>query len=587
MKLLTLFLIFIGASCSGTGKRVDPLGPAGGSKDDIPDEFPVSTDQTKKLFIDKTEQYGLTNIKAYNMNVVDLNQDYYSDLVVIPSFYSYPQFFQFNIAQRKFIERSTPFKNPVKASFILFYDLNQDKILDAIVGVLNQKTELSKEPLKIFYGEMDQGELIFDKAQTLDITISNSTLGLIDYDLDGNLDLFIGNWFKMVEENPFPAPDYLFRSDKGDFKDVSSLLVGEQEMDPTRAMHIAATPTYGSQICDVDQNGFPDILTVSTNRFDNNLWMNRYRFRNQSRYFENIGKTSGFSSDSEGLINKQGGGRTFGVACADYNNDGIMDIFLGELTHNYDNSGVDKSSVLTGRTFKYPPKFFRTEYFLDSFDPGWHEADRRGVWVDFNNDGRLDLLVDNSGYPPHSKMILFEQLHDKSFENKAAEYGLDIVNPISSVILDINRDGKMDILTAQSQIRDETITPTIRVFENNLPSEGRSVRFFLRGEKSNTHGLNATIILKVEKDGIIQNRLQNVAYSYGSLPPQNEEGVHFGIDQGEKLDSVIVRWPYSGEANTSRASMERKYELKDNFEGYLNITLCESGNYLIGRRNCL
>ena len=28
-------------------------------------------------------------------------------------------------------------------------------------------------------------------------------------------------------------------------------------------------------------------------------------------------------------------------------------------------------------------------------------------------------------------------------------------------------------------------------------------------------------------------------------------------------------------------------KLKDDFEGYLNITLCETGNYLIGRRNCL
>lgn len=587
MKLLSRILILTLLSCSGIGQRQDPLGPAGGSKDDIPDDFPEDQTSKQKLFEDKTEQYGLRNIKAYNMNVVDLNQDYYSDLVVIPSFYSYPKFYQFNIAQRKFEERKSPFLNPVKASFILFYDLNQDKILDAVVGVLNQKTELSKEPLKIFYGKMKAGELIFDQAQTLDITISNSTLGLIDYNLDGNLDFFIGNWFKMVKENPFPAPDYLFKFDNGKYTDVSEILVGEQEMDPTKAMHIAATPTYGAQICDIDQNGFPDILTVSTNRFDNKLWMNRYKFRNKSRTFEEIGKISGYSSDADGLLNKQGGGRTFGIACADYNNDGIMDIFLGELTHNYDNSGVDRSSVLTGRTFKYPPKFYRTEYFLDSFDPGWHEADRRGIWVDFNNDGRLDLLVDNSGYPPHSKMILFEQMPDKSFENKASEYGIDIVNPISSVVLDINRDGKMDILTAQSQIRDESITPTIRVFENNLPSNGRSVRFFLRGKSSNTHGLNATIILKVEKEGIIQNRLQNVSYSYGSLPPQNEEGVHFGLDEGEKLDSVVVRWPYSKEANTSRASMEKKYELRDNFEGYLNITLCESGNYLIGRRNCL
>ena len=284
MKLLSVLLIFTGVSCSGILQRPDPLGPAGGNKDDIPDEFPVDKKLETKFFEDKTEQYGLENVKAYNMNIVDLNQDYYSDLVIIPSFYSYPQFYQFDIGKRKFVPRKSPFLKPVKASFILFYDLNGDKILDAIVGVLNQKTELSKEPLKIFHGNNDGGDLVFEEAHTINVTISNSTLGLIDYNLDGRLDLFVGNWFKMVESNPFPAPDYLFESTGEGYKDVSSLLLGEHEMDPTKAMHIAATPTYGSQICDIDQNGFPDILTVSTNRFDNNLWMNRYQFRNQKRY---------------------------------------------------------------------------------------------------------------------------------------------------------------------------------------------------------------------------------------------------------------------------------------------------------------
>jgi hypothetical protein len=338
----------------------------------------------------------------------------------------------------------------------------------------------------------------------------------------------------------------------------------------------------------MDQNGFPDIITTSTNKYQNKLWMNRYKFREKYRYFENFGTSSGVAGDSEGLINTQGSGRTFGVACSDYNNDGIMDLFLGELSHNYDHEGIDKSSLLTGRSLKFPPKFYRTEYFLDNFDPNWHQADRRGVWVDLNNDGLQDLVIDNSGYPPYTRLIAFEQQHDHSFINKSQEYGIDIINPIATVTADFNRDGKMDILTAHSQIRDEALKPRLFLFENNLDLKNRrSVRFYLRGDKANYHALNAMVILKVKTEKGFQYRRQNVSYSYGSLPPQNEEGIHFGLNEGEDIDSVIVRWPYSKSLNQSRAGLEKSYKISIKFKDFMNITLCETGAYLIGRKKCL
>lgn len=583
-----MLIFFVG--CSGVLKRKDILGPAGGAKDDIPDNFPEEAKLNTVQFTDKTDDYGLTGVSATSLYVVDFNGDFYSDIVVIPSYYSYPQFYFYDRAKKKFVKGKSPFKYPAKASFLIFTDLNNDQVLDAIIGVLNQKTELSKEPLKIFMGSKAGGQLSFDKPIEIKLSLSNSTIGLVDYDLDGFLDLYIGNWFQMVGDNAIPAPDYLFQNVKGkEFVDITKKLRGENKQNPDKTMFFNATPTYGSQICDMDQNGYPDILTTSTNRFDNKLWMNRYLFREKQRFFEEQGRFANYSADSDGLINKQGGGRTFGIACADYNNDGIMDVFLGELNHNYDNAGVDKSSILTGRTFKYPPKFYRTEYFLDSFDPQWHEADRRGVWADFNNDGLMDLIVDNSGYPPHSRLIFFQQLYDHSFTNKAQEYGIDLVNPISTVTLDINRDGKLDILTAQSSLRDELLKPRLFLFENNLELKGkRSLKFYLRGQKSNSYGINATVILKViTKDGKLESRMQNVSYSYGALPPQNEEGIHFGLNEGETLDSVVVRWPFSTGVNAIRSQMEKRYKISYEFEDTINVTLCENGNYLIGRRNCL
>jgi len=541
------------------------------------------------FFIDKAEYYGLDKIKAYNLNVVDLNGDDYSDIVVLPSFYSEPQFYYFNIAKKKFIRGESPFPEAIKASYLLFYDINNDKILDAITGVLNQKTEVSKEPFRIYHGKLRKDKsLHFVEFKTNLKASPNSSVGLIDYNLDGQLDFYISNWFGRHKGNPIPHRDVLLsKTDKG-YEDISRFLVGETKQNADKAMYINATPTYGVQVCDMDQNGYPDILTSSTNHYPNKLWMNRYKFREEYRYFENVAVKSGYASDTEGLLNTQGGGRTFGVACADYNNDGIMDVFLGELTHNYDNEGVDKSSILTGRTLKSSPRFFRTEYTQDSFDPNWHQADRRAIWADMNNDGLLDLLVDNSGYPPYTNLVYFEQHPDHSFSNMAKEYGLNIMNPISTVVLDVNRDGKLDILTSQSTIRDDAIAPRMHLFENNLDMNGnKSLRFYLRGKKSNYHGLNATVVLKVKKGKEYIYRTQNVAYSYGALPPQNEEGIHFGVTPDEEIINVTVRWPYSTKLNENRSSIEKIYSLKLDIADYMYITLCEEGDYLIGRRECL
>ncbi|MBT4792776.1 MAG: CRTAC1 family protein [Halobacteriovoraceae bacterium] len=588
MKIKLLLTLLLMASCS-TNRGVGKPFQLEHNLDAIPDEFEQEKGTVVKSFVDKTKYYGLEGIKAYNFNIVDINGDGFSDIVAIPSFYAQPQFYLYDIHKHKFIKSRSPFAKTLKVSFLLFYDLNQDKIIDAITGVLNQETELSKQPLRVFYGSRDKNKnLILTENYKFKDSSPNTTVSLIDYNLDGKLDLFVGNWFKKVNGHPRPVADQLYLNQGKKFKNVSHLLLAESKQTVSKTMLVNASPTYGSQTCDMDQNGFPDIITTATNKFKNNLWMNRYKFREKYRYFENFGVVSGVAGDPEGVLNTQGSGRTFSVACADYNNDTIMDVFLGELSHNYDAEGIDKSSLLTGRSLKFPPRFYRTEYFLDHFETNWHQADRRAIWLDYNNDGLLDLIVDNSGYPPHTRLILFEQLADHSFVNKSKELGIDIINPISTVIADFNRDGKMDILTSQSKIRDETLESRVYLFENNLElAKKKSIRFYLRGKKSNTHGLNAMIILKIKNQKGFEYRRQNVSFSYGSLPPQNEEGVHFGINEGESIEKVIVRWPYSKSLNQTRAGLEVSYKVSIELADFMNITLCEDGQYLIGRRKCL
>ena len=542
------------------------------------------------VFHDKTKEYGLTGIHGVSFNAVDLNGDGRTDLVVLPNFYNRPHFYLFSAKENKFIEWDhDPLPLDFKASFLVFNDLNKDGVVDLISGVLNQKSEMTQVPLKVYYGKTVEGKLQFTDSGLNLPSEPTSSVTIVDYNLDGWPDIFVSNWFDNMGAETKMVPDRLLENQKGVFKDVSHLLLKETVKSADQLFPPEARPTFGSSSCDIDQNGFPDILTVSSGGYRNKLWMNILDKTNGNRYFEDVGVESNYAADHNGSLIPTGGGRSFFSACADYNSDGLMDIFLGELSHAYDNSSVDKSSVLTGSRDTYPPYFIRTEYLSDAHNDYWNQGDRRAVWFDYNLDGRIDLLVDNSGFPPHSKLVFFEQEETKAFANVAGQLGIDIVNPMSSIVLDLNNDGKLDIITSQNNIRRSEIPARLYVFENHVKTTGRAWRFHLQGIRANTDALGAMVMLYTRRDGenIVQRRW--VEYSQGGLPSQNEKGVHFGVDAKTEVLGVKVRWPYVKTKGFQVGEVVEKLYPLEKFKKHnspIELTLCENGGVFLGKMKC-
>lgn len=543
-------------------------------------------------FIDKTDDYGLSSLYAVTFNAVDFNFDGHTDLAILPTYYSRPKFYVWNQKENKFLPWShDPLPIDFKASYLLIYDMNKDRIPDLIAGVLNQRSEVSQIPLKIYYGQMWEGKLTFEEVpEALNLPIEpTSSVSVIDYDLDGWPDIFVSNWYENKNNQYLPVADRLLRNNKGKFEEVTHLLREEADKTSDQLYPPNAKPTYGSSTCDIDQNGFPDIMTVSSSGHKNKLWMNNRGSGTSERHFEDIAVIANYSSDPDGSLIPTGGGRSFFSACTDYNDDGLIDIFLGELSHAYDNESVDRSSVLTGSKELYPPYFLRTEYVSDANSESWNQGDRRGVWFDYNLDGKVDIAVDNSGFPPYSRLVLFEQDETRSFINVASQLGIDIVNPTGTIVLDVNKDGKPDILTSQNNIRKAEIPPRLYLFENNLDIKGRkSVKINLHGIKSNTSGLGAMVMLYTEVKGkkIVQRRW--VEYSQGGLPSQNEAGILFGLENGAKLVGVKVRWPFVQKKGfTSGEVIEKLYPIKHSqTDNHLEVTLCEDGKVLRGKMSC-
>lgn len=586
-KLLLLFFAvsLLGCSTAGKWEVIGKKIVKEVKKNEI-EAGPSLKEKKARTFFDKTKEYGLENIKATHLYSVDLNNDLYSDLVVLPSFYSVPEFFFFDSKKKKFLKREdSPFEEVIRASYLNFFDLNKDGILDVLVGSLNQKTELTRYPPRIFLGEIEKGRIYFYKeVGGLQEELLPTSAGIaIDLNLDGNLELFFANWFDFSKEKPKPQPDKILSWDGKRFKNTSYLLKGEFKYNSDLSSYTNARATFGASTCDIDQNGFPDILTASSSGMPNKLWLNLYDEKFKDRVLIDYGVESGFAKDREGRFDPLGAGNTVFSKCSDYNNDGIMDVVVGEITHAYDSDRRDRSSILTGSRFKFPPYFYRTEYQLQEERENWDQGDRQGNWVDLNFDGLTDLIVDNSGFPPHSRLVYFTQNSDHSFEDIAKAERIDILNPSGTIVVDLNRDGKMDIITGQSDIRLSGLKTRIYVFENQIKRKGkRSIRFFLRGKKANLHGLGAMVILKTNKSTM----RQYVEYNSGSQPSQNEEGIYFGLGK-QRLNQVQVEWPFSNSKDVAkRGPLLKNYSLKNlKFKNHLDLTLCESGKFKIGRKS--
>jgi hypothetical protein len=444
--------------------------------------------------------------------------------------------------------------------------------------------------VRFFKGSIIKDKIWFTEKKLIDASPApTSGISLVDVNGDGRLDLYLSNWFQEIRGAPTPVPDRLLVWHKDRWRDQSDLLENELVMNDTKESYINATPSYGASTCDLDGDGFPEILTASSSGYANKLWHNRYQLEGNKRYFVDIGSKTNYAKDAEGFHVPRGGGRSFFSACADYNNDGLMDVYLGELTHSYDADSVDKSSILTGIK-QTEISFMRTEYLVETEKINWSRADKRAIWFDYNLDGLMDLLVMDSGYPPHSRLVLFEQDDRHDFLNVAAKLGIDMMNPSGTITLDINNDGQMDLLTSQSKIRNEKIPTQLKLYINKSRLPGsRSIRFFPRGITANTHAIGAMIQFQVKKvNGKIEWRSQWVEYTQGGLPSQNEEGILFGLAQGEVALQVRVRWPTpSGVQAQGRSTLEKNYKLDGiKFDQFLPVTLCEDGRIFLEKKFC-
>src|SRR5262245_26479741 len=250
----------------------------------------------------------------------------------------------------------------------------------------------------------------------------SSSAGFVDYDRDGDLDLFVIRYLEYdIKENPycgFQKPGYRMYCDPRMFDGKPAILYRNNGngtfTDVSKAAGID-NPTskgLGLAVGDIDNDGWPDIY-VANDGVRNFLYHNQ---RNGT--FLDIAYGAGVGFDGHGR--PQAG---MGTEIADYDGDGLPDIFVTnfseELNTLYRNLGgllFEDATEKAGLHSGFIPLGFGTRLF------------------DYDNDGDLDIHVTNGHvidnvplYHLHltyaQRDLLYENLGNGRFKDVSATAG--------------------------------------------------------------------------------------------------------------------------------------------------------------------
>lgn len=393
----------------------------------------------------------------------------------------------------------------------------------------------------------------------------SSSCGWLDYDSDGDLDLFVCNyvaWSKETDEEldftldgslrgygrptDFAGvfPD-LYRNDgDGQFTDVSAAAGIEVA---NLATGEPLSKSLGVCFSDVNADGRIDVV-VANDTVPNMLLVNLGDGR-----FEELGTLAGIAFDTSGQVRG-----AMGIDIGYARNSEAATIAIG----NYSNEMT--AFYVAHEPVSDPPQF-SDEAVSNGIGPMTRVELTFGVFfIDIDLDGRLDLFAANGHLEGDINKVLSSQHYEQSPQllwNCGPEYdsefmvatsdktGEDFSRPMvgrGASYADIDGDGDLDILIA-------SCGQPVRLMRNEQDSGNHWLRFKLNGSASNRDAIGAVVHVELD-DGVVLRKSVMPTCSYQS---QVELPITFGLGANEKIRSVIIRWPGGNEQTLKDVSVDQ------------------------------
>jgi hypothetical protein len=447
---------------------------------------------------------------------------------------------------------------------------------------------------------------------------STGGVSLVDYDGDGDTDLFVTNGYDVSAEEPSPQPNRLYRNDGGTLVSVAEGPMVED-----------AGFSSGSTWADYDNDGDLDVFV--TNQQD----QNNFLYRNEGN--------GSFTRITDGPVVSDGG-HSYSAAWVDVDNDGWVDLFVanGGMSHtqenflyrnlgdgsferisdspvvqgeepscgsawgDYDNDG-DQDLVTTSYRFGTLPTLYRNDGDfrftpIEGVFDGPIFASSAAAWSDLDTDGDLDLVI--SGVFGLANRIYLNEGDGRLERVVADAASLEGGNSYSLTAFDAENDGDQDLLVANwgsapamylnngsggfTSLPVERLDAPIAYASSaaagdidgdglldlvigswpnapgpeeenlvlmNRSSRGNWLEVQLVGTESNAAAIGARIEVTVVADGPAQ--LVREVQSHTGWRSQSDLVQHFGLGSSDTVD-VVVRWPSGTEDRVGGVAANRR-----------------------------
>src|SRR5580698_8559643 len=413
-------------------------------------------------------------------------------------------------------------------------------------------------------------------------------VAVADYDNDGYPDIFVVG----VNRNSL----YHNRGD-GTFEDVTEKahLGG---VDP----HFGKLWSVAAAWVDVDNDGWLDLVVSNYVQWDPKVepkcgtaqkplycHPGAYHDSHSQLFRNNHDGTFTDITESSGLGAQHGKG--MGVAVADYDGDGLMDIFVANdsvpnfLFHNLGHGKFEEVSLLAGValnddgapvasmgtdfrdvdndgrpdlifTAMYNDTFqlFRNTGGLPVFDnvtarTGLATATRNltgwGIGLyDFDNDGFKDVFTANAHFPGLDALLatstalpnsVFRNQGDGKFRDVSKDAGADFQlagQYRGAAFADFDNDGRVDVVGSN-------VNGAARLYRNITPNTGHWLAMHLTGTQSNRDGIGAKVAVTLANGTKLYNHC-TTSVGYGS---SSEPLVRFGLGGQMTAKVIEIRWP--------------------------------------------
>ncbi len=457
-------------------------------------------------------------------------------------------------------------------------DINNDGLLDIyICRVGNFEMLKSENQLLICKGIKNGVPVYKNEAAAYGLNFSgfSTQAAFLDYDLDGDLDMYLLN--HSIHQNSSFADR---KNYSGTYSELSGDRLfkntGNHFTDATKESKINSTQIgygLGIAVSDVNLDGWPDIY------IGNDFHENDYLYINQ--------RNGSFLDESSKSI-KHTSKFTMGVDIADVNNDAHPEIismdmlaadpYILKRSLGDDDYDVFYSKLASGYNYQYSRNTLQYNRGIGMFSEiglysgvaatDWSWAP---LWMDFDNDGNKDLFISN-GIPKrlndmdYINFIYNNEIQQKLQNNDMKNKDMELMNKFpeikipnkfysnsgnlifadrenevenniptysnGAVYADFDNDGDLDIVV-------NNINNNAMLYENKTATDTTKnfVQVKLVGNSLNRNALGAKIVLFSGKAVSTYEKTVTRGFMSGMETP-----VHIGLGQ-TKFDSAIVIWP--------------------------------------------